>query len=163
MLNAVTCQGQQVALPAGDYNELYILAAADNDTSGDFIIDGKTYTLGIQDWKGFVGQFYNRVLTPDDRGVVSMEKPFAKRDDIAWFASHRHIAYPSANDAYQYCYLYKYAIPLTGNAGHITLPTNKNIKIMAITLVKGNIDHVRSLQALYDDFSSDKAFKLRQN
>jgi alpha-mannosidase len=159
--NVVECMNQVIQLPRGDYNKLYILAAAIRDTSGEFIIDGKEYPLSVQHYTGYVGQFYNRQFTKDMSDVVSIEEPFTKRDDIAWFASHGHIGYPSKNDAYHYCYIYKYEIDLPKNAQTVTLPDNKMIKIFAMTIAKSKNKDVKSLQPLYDNFSDNQSFILR--
>ena len=99
-----------IQLPKGDYNKLYFLAAAIKDTTSEFIINGKKYPSCIQKGTGYEGQFYNRQFTQDMSDVVKIEEPFSKGNDIAWFASHGHIGYPSKNDAYHYCYIYKYEI-----------------------------------------------------
>ena len=159
-LNAISCDGQTISLPVGNYTKLYLLASATNDEKADFNIDGQTTELNIQNWTGYVGQFYNRILSRDRNSVVEMEKPFAKTDNIAWFASHVHNQYPMKNEAYQYCYLYKYEIGIPAGAKTITLPKNKKIKMLALTLATGN-DEVKSLQPLYDNFAGDPVFKLR--
>ncbi|MDP4273442.1 MAG: glycoside hydrolase family 38 C-terminal domain-containing protein [Bacteroidota bacterium] len=159
--NAVACNGQKINLPQGSYNKLYILAAATDDVQKDFNIDNQPFTLGIQKWTGYVGQFYNRHFTPDMSDVIAMDKPFAKKDNIAWFASHRHISYPSQNDAYQYSYIYKYEIDLPKKSKTLTLPSDKKIKVFAITLAKNNEDNVKALDPLFDEFQGNKPFELR--
>ena len=77
------------------------MAAAANDTEADFYVDGQPTKLGIQRWTGYVGQFYNRVLSQDQNKVVEMKEPYVKNDNIAWFASHCHNNYPMKNEAYQ--------------------------------------------------------------
>jgi alpha-mannosidase len=108
-----------------------------------------------------VGQFYNRIFASDKETVTSVTNPFAKRDNIAWFASHRHLAYPSKNDAYQYCYIFKYEINLHSGAKTITFPENQNIKIFAVTAANNGDDDIKLLQPLYDDFRNNKPFVLR--
>lgn len=159
-MNAVTCNQQQINLPEGNYNKLYLLAAADEDTQGEFLIDGKPNKLSIQSFTGFVGQFYNRHFTNDEKwGVTSIDNPLAKRDNIAWFATHTHYGYPSENVAYKYSYLYKYEINLPANAKTITLPNNDKIKILAITVAGSNNDDITEMQPLYDDFKGDGTWK----
>jgi alpha-mannosidase len=160
--NAVVANGQVINLPAGGYTKLYLLASADGDTQGDFIVDGKSFKLNIQDWTGFIGQFYNRKLNSDDHSVTSIEKPYLKNDNIAWFASHYHESYPSANVAYQYCYMYKYVIDLPNGAKSITLPTNKKILILGATLVKDNQEDISLSLPLSDDFKDSKPVQLRE-
>jgi alpha-mannosidase len=120
--NAVACNGQILILPEGNYTQLYMLAAANEDAGENFNIDGKITPLKIQKWSGYVGQFYNRILSRDQNSVVEMQKPFVKTDNIAWFASHCHNAYPMRNEAYQYCYLFKYEIEIPAGAKNIDSP-----------------------------------------
>lgn len=160
--NAVACGGQTIPLPARSYTKLYLLAAAANDTRADFYVDGQPTALGIQRWTGYVGQFYNRILSPDQDKVVEMKEPYAKTDNIAWFASHCHNNYPMKNQAYQYCYLYKYAIPIPAGAKNITLPNNRGIKILAMTVADPQIEDLKPLQPLYDDFRGNPPFELRE-
>ena len=158
--NAVTCAGQTIQLPEGKYNKLYILAAASNDTKADFVIDGQSTTLNIQQWTGYVGQHYNRILSRDRNSVVDMEKPYTKTDNIAWFASHCHNEYPMKNEAYQYCYLYKYEIQIPVGAKSITLPKQNNIKVLGMT-VATHAENVKPLQPLYDNLNENPQFTLR--
>jgi alpha-mannosidase len=159
--NAVCCMGQTIDLPRGNYSKLYVLAAADDDTEGLFTVGNDTITLPVQSWTGRVGEFYNRILSRDENSVVEMESPFSKTDNIAWFASHVHNAYPSHNQAYQYGYLYKYEISIPDGAKTITLPDNKRIKVLALSVGKSNSENVISLQPLYDNFKGNPKFVLR--
>ena len=119
--NAVSCKGQEINLPEGSYNRVYILAAATEDTQGDFKISNKVYPLSVQNWTGYIGQFYNREFALDGFTVTGIKSPYVKRDNIAWFASHCHLAYASKNLPYQYSYLYKYEINLPAGAKGIML------------------------------------------
>jgi alpha-mannosidase len=157
--NVVLSEGQKIKLPSGKYNRLYILAAATEDTQATFRVGRESFNLGIQSWTGYVGQHYNRVLSSDNLKVVSVSKAFTKRDNIAWFASHRHT--PVANDAYRYSYLYKYELTIPENATFVILPKNDKIKIFAITVANNGNDDIMPLQPLYDDFKNDKPFELR--
>ncbi|MEI6755310.1 MAG: glycoside hydrolase family 38 C-terminal domain-containing protein [Paludibacter sp.] len=159
--NAVGCAAQIISLPQGNFTKLYILAAASEDTQGIFSVDGQPTTLNIQKWTGKIGQYYNRILSSDQDKVDKMELPYAKADNIGWFASHIHNAYPMRNEAYQYGYLYKYEITIPIGAKTLTLPDNKLIKIMAVTIAKPISENVNSLQPLYDNFKGNAEFKLR--
>lgn len=160
--NAVSCKGQVIDLPQGNYDALYLLAAATEDSQGQFDVDGQVTLLPIQKWTGFVGQFYNRILSRDNQSVLEMQEPFAKRSNIAWYASHVHQAYPSHNQAYQYGYLYKYKVTIPVGAKTLTLPQNEGIKVMAATLAHQAKGAVKALQPLYDDFDGNKPFVLRE-
>ena len=67
--NAVIARGQTVQLPAGGYNRVYILAAADGDQQGTFKAGDQSRDFAIQDWKGFVGQWYDRSFTMEPEAV----------------------------------------------------------------------------------------------
>lgn len=159
--NAVICKGQNITLPEGDFNAIYLLAAATDDTVGHFMINGKTVALPIQYWSGYIGQYYNRNFEQDEVTVKNINAPFIKKDNIAWFASHRHLAYPSENRAYEYSYIFRYKLDLPENVRTITLPNNKSIRIFAITAVKENASNIKSLQPLYDDFRYGRKIELR--
>jgi alpha-mannosidase len=157
--NSVSAKGQEINLPAGDFNKLYILAAATEDTQGNFKTGKKTVTLNVQNWTGWIGQHYSRKLYMNDLKVSEITEAYTKRDNIAWYASHRHSR--EANDAYQYCYIFKYEINLPEGAKSVALPDNDKIKIFAITAAKIVNEDVTPLQLLYDDFKDNKPVQLR--
>lgn len=159
--NAVNCKGQTIDLPQGDYTRLYILAAAAIDAHTEFKVDEQTYPLDIQRWTGFVGQFYARQFALDGVTVTSINAPFSKQSDIAWFASHTHQRYQSENRAYEYGYLYKYQLNIPKGAKQITLPKSMFIKIIAMTVTDEPGDNTTPLQPLYDDFKGSPAETLR--
>ncbi|MEI7501651.1 MAG: glycoside hydrolase family 38 C-terminal domain-containing protein [Paludibacter sp.] len=160
--NTVVAAGQTINLPQNGATKVYVLAAADDDTQGEFIVDGKSTSIKIQSRKGFVGQFFKPVLNALDSSVFKIESAYYKSDNIAFYASHTHKAYPSENQAYQYCYMYKYAIVVPQNAKTLTLPTNKKIKIFAITAVKNETAEIDLATAISDDFSNSSTAKLRK-
>ena len=60
--NAVTARGQSIALPAGDFDRAYVLAAsADGDRQVIFRIGERPVPVTVQHWGGYVGQWDNRV------------------------------------------------------------------------------------------------------
>ena len=157
--NAVSAKGQKINLPAGDFNKVYILAAATEDTKGTLKVGSQTVNLSVQDWTGWIGQHYGRKLYFSDQKVSEIIPAYSKLDVIAWYASHRHSA--GANDAYQYSYLYKYEINLPKGTKSIVLPNNEKIKIFAITVANKTNEDVTPLQPLYDDFKENKPVELR--
>ncbi len=149
--NVITCRGQKILLPrTGNFNRLYILAAALTDTNGTFRVGGMKTTLRIQRYHGNIGQFDNRVWDKLGR-IKRLEKGFIKRDEVAWFATHLHR--DTLNIPYQYAYLFKYALDAGQSSGTLQLPDNASIKIFAITLAYNPYDQVQKAAALYDDFS----------
>lgn len=167
-LNVLSCQGQTIQLPSGKFNRLYLLAGATEDTNGMFRIGGKEQELSVQCWTGFAGQFDNRLwdrefgkINYDCEGnVVGLQTGYIKRDNIAWFCTHRHKP-DGADDAYQFSYLFKYTCDLSGNVTSVVLPHNPAIKIFAMTAAWNENDCIELLHPLYDDFTNRKPVKLR--
>lgn len=160
--NVVTCSGQEVKLPAGDFNKIYILASATEQTPGIFKINGAPFDITIANWRGFIGQHYDRQFDLDGFTVRSIKQPFLKEDNIAWFASHWHFGYPTRNEPYSYSYIFKYEITLPDHASSIILPDNAKIKIFAITAAKKVADDIQILDPLTDDFKDCKPYALRK-
>jgi len=160
--NALVCKGQTLKLPSSDYNKVYILAAATTETSGVFALNNKQEKLAVGAWTGFVGQYYNRVFDANGETVLDIKEPFVNQDNIAWFASHRHKGYPTANESYQYSYIFKYEMNLPANTASITLPNNNKIRIFAITVAKKATDNLQFARPLYDDFKDNGTFKIRK-
>jgi alpha-mannosidase len=64
-MDAVAAKGQRIALPEGDYNTVYVLAAAaDGDQAAVFRVGKKTERVTVEDWGGFIGQWDTRVWKP---------------------------------------------------------------------------------------------------
>jgi alpha-mannosidase len=83
--NAVTAKGQAIALPAGDYNRVYILAAsADQDQTAAFRVGSASSDLDIESWAGFIGQWDTRV--------------FRNQDNRNWAISAHHAPWPPADE-----------------------------------------------------------------
>lgn len=167
-LNAVACRGQTIDLPRGQFDRLYLLAAATEDTTGRFEVGGASHELSIQSWTGFVGQWDDRRWDKQhaevdfrcEGHVIGFAPGFIKRDPIAWFATHRH--HPEhGNEAYQFSYLYKYALPLAAGGDSLKLPDNPKIRILAATAARNPNDAVRPVQPLYDDFTGREPIELR--
>lgn len=168
-LNAVSCQGQTIYLPAGQFNELYLLAASANgDTEGEFSVDETSTKLKIQNWTGYIGQWDNRIFegtVPEQtwnvtNPLIGLASGYIKRAPLAWFCDHRRLA--DGSDAiYSYSYLFKYRIPLPPGAGRLTLPNNPNIKILAATVAENKNEDTQPAQPLYDDFDGRKPVEMR--
>jgi alpha-mannosidase len=168
--NAVTAKGQTINLPAGKYNRVYVLAAADGDQRATFKVGDRAADLNVQNWTGFIGQWDDRmweatetVVQPgagrggqtaprvrrDQYGKMLGIKPgFTKRADVAWFASHHHDA-AGANVDYSYSYVFAYAIDVPAGAKTLTLPDNAKIRVFAVSVANEN-PAVMAAQPLYD-------------
>jgi alpha-mannosidase len=167
--NTVSCSGQKVALPKGEFDRLYLLACSINgDAEGVFTIDGNATTLSIQDWSGYIGSWDNREFV----GVVpertySVNNPLAgiatgyiKRDPLAWYCSHRHQR-DGSDEVYKYSYLFKYTLPLPPGAKTLTLPDHPRIRVFAVTAVRNDNADTQPAQPLYDDFTGREPITLR--
>ena len=157
--NAIVARGQRIDLPSGAYNRVYLLAASANgDQKAAFEAGGKTTDLDIQNWGGFVGQWYDRKWSSldighDSRGEMTGLKPaFIKRADLAWYSDHYHNA-AGKNVTYSYSYLFGYAIDLPAGAKSLKLPDNPNIRILAMAVANEAIE-AKPVQPLYDVFPS---------
>jgi len=166
--NAVACRGQTIELPEGQYNRVYLLAAADEDVTGRFIVGDQVQDRRVQCWTGLVGQWDNRLWDREfaevdyrcEGHVTAIEKGFIKRDTIAWFCSHRH--HPTlGNEAYQFSYLFKYALDRPTGARKLHLPDEPCIKLFALTVAQNDNDAVRAAAPLYDDFTNRKPIDFR--
>ncbi len=142
--NAVTCRGQAVALPAGDFNRVYVLAAAiEGDQRAEFRVGDQATRLVVQDWSGYVGQWDNRAWRGEPPEVaflwpyelVGLEPGYIKPAAVAWSATHRHDR-DGRNQPYEHCYLYAYALELPVGAKVLQLPDNERVRVLAVTAAR---------------------------
>jgi alpha-mannosidase len=175
--NALVAKGQTIDLPSGDFNRVYILAAAvDGDQTGTFRVGNRSAELNVEDWGGFVGQWDTRVwknepardwaisathaVWPPPAGwpegwepkypadYAGLRPGFIKPATLGWYASHHHTA-QGLNEPYQYAYLFAYSIPAPAGAKTLTLPQNDKIRILAVSVSKGDPD-LKPAQPLLD-------------
>ncbi len=151
--NALSAHGQQVALPAGDFNRVHLLVAADGDTTGRLKIGDQDYACTVPDWTGFVGQWDNRVwanpgdggpsagpnvtagsaVTTGPKGIpVGLTPGFIKPTPVAWYVSHYNS--PAGDAYYQYAYLFELSYDLPPGARSLTLPDNGKIRVFAVSV-----------------------------
>lgn len=166
-MNAVSCSEQEIALPAG-FDRLHILAAADEDASAPLTLGDAAHEWSVQSWTGFVGQWDDRTWDRDfdevdfvcEGRVTGFKPAYIKRDPIAWFCTHRH--HPRrGNEPYRFSYLFKYEFPLAARDTMLRLPDDPRIKVLAMTLSKGDGGDLRLASPLYDDFNRRKPVELR--
>ena len=164
--NALSCRGQTIPLPAGDYDRVVLLAAADGDTA---LGNGDGFDLRpagnptnpevtVPDWSGYLGQWDNRLwkgkvpeLTYTWSNPPSGLVPgFVKTGTVAWYCSHRHER--GGDGVYQYSYLFKYSFELSGSR-RLVLPNKPGIRLFAVTAVGHSHDAVQAARPLSDTFS----------
>jgi alpha-mannosidase len=160
--NAVTCRGQALALPAGQYNRLYLLAAATGEHQATFLVDAQPFELNIQDWGGYIGQWDNRIWKGpvEERAfawpneLLGLQPAYIRPAPVAWFCSHRHTA-DGQNELYAYCYLFAYALDLPAGAKSLTLPKNEQVFLLAATAANDPAAGTRPAQPLLDELKRD--------
>jgi alpha-mannosidase len=152
--NAVVAKGQIIALPAGRFDRVYLLAAsAGGDQNATFQLGEKTVEINVQDWGGFIGQWddrqWSKSRADDDYGeMIGLKPGFIKRADLAWYDSNHRDA-TGKNVPYGYSYLFAYAMDLPLRAKGIRLPDNEKIRILAISVAMTN-PTTTPVQPLYD-------------
>jgi alpha-mannosidase len=127
--NAIVARGQEIHLPAGNYNRVYLLAAsAQGDQKARFRVGSEATQLTIQSWNGFVGQWDTRVWKGESPGdwafsanhtdapntarekqsgqpnypddYIGLVPGYIKPATLAWYASHHHTV-DGLNEPYQ--------------------------------------------------------------
>jgi hypothetical protein len=151
-LNALSCRGQEIILPDGNYNRLYILASSLGDAKGKLFINNKPVDISVQDYSDFIGQWDSRYIKGKTaKNPFQIAPAFIKRDEIAWVGTHRHSK--TTVEPYQFCYLFKYGIDIPKDARILKLPDNENIRIFAITTALDFNNETKPAQPLYDVIS----------
>ncbi len=195
--DAVVAKGQSIALPAGDFNRVYVIAASDEgDQKAEFRAGSRAENLTIENWGGFIGQWDTRIWKPrpdsvtvgggrfstepahqvvlrkdwavsahhaqwdiDDRGspdwspsypddYLGLRAGYMKPATLAWYCSHHHTP-DGLNEPYQYSYLFIYGVDLPRGARTLTLPSNPDIRVLAVSVAKED-PAVTPVQPLHD-------------
>ena len=143
--NAVACQGQTIALPANaTYDELLLLAAADEDTEVTLFLDQTACPVHVQAGEGFIGLWDRRVWDrPMDKQrdyiwrakVTGLEPGYIKRDRVGWYATHMHTR--GGNEPYAYGYVFLYAVPVAPGTQQLRLPARPDVRILSAALTRG--------------------------
>lgn len=164
--NALSCNGQSISFPEGKFNRIYFLAAsAENDTRGDFKLDGKPYKVEIPKWDGFIGQWDNRKWYGykwqewdyewDNIFFTGLIPGYVRKGNVAYFTTHRHLK-NGEDDPYSYAYLYKCKLDLPIGTKEIALPQNEKIKILAVSLAENENDATFPASTLFDTLNWNK-------
>ncbi len=153
--NVLTCKGQTISIPEGDFSHIYFLAnSIDGDTTGSFHVNGKETKITIHDYHENIGQWNNRLTGgtfTDDPTMI--EPPYWKNVSIAWIGTHLHEK-DGAFDPYSYCYLFMYAIPISKSPSTLTLPKDERIKLFALTAADNANALTVPAQPLFDQLSN---------
>ena len=68
---------------------------------------------------------------PED--YVGLREGFIKPAPVAWYSSHHHTA-TGLNQPYAYSYLFAYALDIPAGSKTLTLPSNPDIRVMAVSV-----------------------------
>ena len=154
--NALTCRGQQIALPACDRVQI-LAAAVDADQPVQFKLGDRAIDCTIEQWNSRIGQWDRRLWQKPSPEVdyqsnntcVGLEPAFIKPAQVAWYSNHRHNS-NADNEYYQYCYLFHYTLDAPGAATTLTLPNNPKVRIFALTASSGSHDATVAAAPMYD-------------
>ncbi len=151
--NVVACRGQEIELPADDFDRVYVLAAsADGDREAAFAVDGHIGAHSIQDYACPVAQWNSRVAGGElIHDPARIEPAYIKRDPVAWVGTHRH-GPEGENRAYEFTQLYVYSLPVPGGRGPHTLrlPEDPAVRVAAVSVARDENADVRAATQLYD-------------
>ena len=126
--NAVIAKGQTIDLPSGDYNKLYFLAfSLSGDRVVDFKVGNTVNTLTIADAFKNIGswEIYNSPTT-------KCTNSYTKNQNVGFMSTHYHAAGEDSITNPMYMFMYEIDIP--SGASTVTLPTNKNVIITAMSV-----------------------------
>lgn len=148
-LNGMACNGSTLQLPAGHtYNRLYILAAAataEQNVKGIFRVGKSQQEITVPSYTGFIGQW----------GHTGHTQGYLKDAEVAYTGTHRHSA--EGDHAYEFTYMFKYAIDIPAKATEIILPDNKNLVIFAATLVEEPYAAAKAVSCLFNTANKSNA------
>lgn len=138
--NGLTCNGDTILLPAGTkYNRLYFLAAAtDGDYAATFRCGRRSSQFTVPSYTGFVGQW----------GHTGHTNGYLKDAEIAYVGTHRHS--PTADEAYEFTYMFKFGMDIPEGATSLILPKNEKIVLFAATLVQEDQNPTQVATTLYN-------------
>jgi alpha-mannosidase len=155
-MNVVTCSGQQIALPKGDWKTVHMLMLA---TGGPVLeisktVDSKSAAaapISLQDYTERIGQWNNRMVNGRMVSDAAEILPaFVNHSPVAWAGTHRHTA-DGKNETYKFTYLYAVRVELGPGAERLTLPDNPRLKLLAASVADDARDQIVASAALYDE------------
>ncbi len=150
-LNVVACRGQRIALPAGKWERITLLAAAvGGDREATFLVDGASRVLRIQDHAEPLGQWDSRLVAGELRADPAQIAPgYVKTAPVAWVGTHRHDA-RGRNEAYAFTQVCGYRLDLPRGARQVTLPDDDRVRLLAATVTRAGNDATRPASVLIE-------------
>lgn len=138
--NATTARGQSINLPAGKFNRVHLLVAADGDATSQIKIGSVQQPFNVPNWSGFIGQWDNRIWKNPDHKIdlepsqppIGLAPGYIKRTPVAWFATHCNT--PEGDAYYDFPYLFELTYDLPAGTKNLTLPDNSKIRVFAVSV-----------------------------
>ncbi len=149
--NVLSCRGQRLALPAGEWNRLYLLAAAVGNREATLDVGGRKVALWIQDWAEPVGQWNDRLnggVRHDD--PANIVPAFVKPARLGWLGTHRHDQ-EGRNEAYAFTEFFLYRVDLQRGDSSVALPNDPAVRILAATVALNENDDAVAAQPFFDE------------
>ncbi len=135
--NAVICEGQTLAMPAGAKKAVVIAASADGDVEATFKAGKKPHSFTVYDFSENVGCWDQ---------VAAGDKAYIKRQPVAVSYSHTHDE--CGDRLYKFANFFKFEIPLEGSRS-LKLPNDRRIIVAAVT-ASACADDAEPVLPLYD-------------
>jgi len=149
--NLLACRGQPLTLPEGDFDHLYLLAAAVGGPAvGAFVMGDRSTEVSLQDYAEPIGRWNSRLI--GDQFVEERDRivpAYILRDPVGWVGTHRHTA-ADENESYQFTYLYLAELGIPEGTRELRLPDNDRMLVAAASVVRSKHDQVTPVQPLYD-------------
>ena len=149
--NVVTCRGQQLALPPGAFDRVYLLAAAvGGDRQARFAVGDTPVTVTVPDWAEPVGQWNDRLVGGElVHDPAKIAPAYAKTVPLGWVGTHRHGA-RGENEAYVFTHVYRLRLDVPPGARTLTLPDDPRVRVLAVTAAANPNDAVVAAQPFTD-------------
>lgn len=129
--NGLKCRGQQLTLPEGSYNRLYLLAAC---TAGDrlstFRVGHADHQAIVPSYTGFIGQW----------GHDGDTEGYLKPADVAYVGTHRHDLLHNRDLPYEFAYMFCISLPLGSKDRTVQLPDDPQVVIFAATVASDDVN-----------------------
>lgn len=123
--NGVKCRRDTVALPQGNYNKLYLLAASTMyDNEAVFTVDGRDHRVLVPYYSGFIGQW----------GHTGHTEGYLKAADVAFAGTHKHDMIRNEDVPYEFTYMFCIGLDIPAGARQLVLPDNPRVVVFAATL-----------------------------
>lgn len=125
--NAVKCRRDTIALPEGNYNKLYLLAAsARHDTECTFVVGGQAQDVVVPYYGGFIGQW----------GHTGHTEEYLKAADVAYVGTHKHNMVHNKDLPYDFIYMFCIPLDIPAGASSLVLPHDPQVAVFSAVAVE---------------------------